>query len=35
VMEAKKFKSTSLESGVFLKLAFNTPNLDGWSGNGM
>ncbi len=29
VMLAKKFRSTSFASGVFLKLAFKTPNLDG------
>jgi len=35
VMLAIKVKSTSLASGVFLKLAFKMLSLDGWSGKGM
>ena len=35
VIWAKKLRSTSLESGVFLRFAFKTPSLDGWSGKGM
>ena len=30
-----KLRSTSLEMGVFLKLAFRMLSLDGWSGRGM
>ena len=35
VILAKKFTSTSLASGVFLKLAFKIPSLEGWSGKGI
>ena len=35
VIWAIKLRSTSLETGVFLKLAFKMPSLDGWSGRGI
>lgn len=34
-MFARKLRSTSLEIGVFLRLALKMPNLDGWSGSGI
>jgi hypothetical protein len=35
VIWATKLRSISFEIGVFLKLAFNTPSLEGWSGRGI